>query len=661
MNNKMIVFLGGSSPEETQFVSQIAESYRHEKDSSVTEIPQTGIDGFHIQTPIKGDNPSSANISTENAAENDSEPSRITESSDTQNGVPLDADGMQAAPEMRSFDLVNLCGDKTAKGLLGIIYPEKKSDEFTLQSAIEQADGIAYLINPFSSDNLESALASEKENVLSLVNAVIKKRRKNFISFKSIILRPESCSTEDEQIVLKWIQETAKAIRDLCEDRLVGAYPDIIADSDYLFQQLPLNSAPEEKRNTLDSLFESIQEIIEYNARVGKRIKFMLYTVSIISAVIVAALCIWLFIGDKGGDKLPEDLGKLQKIITQLQKDFNEYRASTDKKIDNLNSEIVEINKKLTSCENTLNTLNIEDIKNQLETIKSQLEEFKKINPSSYVTPKAVEELVRKIIKEDGGIIEYPPKPEPPTPEPQAGDLLKITHNGIEYNFRYCPKGAFIMQENSKRNITFSKGFWMLESEVTQEMWQSVKGGTPSNHIGDKYPVEQVTWTQCDDFCNKLGKSLNLQFRLPSEAQWEYACREGGKIKNFDVNYLNQHAIYSTSSTNNVKSKQPNAWGLYDMCGNVAEWCNDYYDDLGLNISLTDPTGPNTGTYRVTRGGYFKNSSSYVNGYYRYYGKPDNKSDKYGFRFCADEISLDKLKNTSKGVYELKDNAATGK
>ena len=173
----------------------------------------------------------------------------------------------------------------------------------------------------------------------------------------------------------------------------------------------------------------------------------------------------------------------------------------------------------------------------------------------------------------------------------------------VEYAFRWCPAGEFTMGSGSDAHqVKLTQGFWMLETQVTQKMWQSVMGGNPSYFTGDKLPVECVSWNDCQEFCKKLrAKGLNVQ--LPTEAQWEYACR-AGTTGDYAGN-LDEMAWYvenSSSKTQDVGLKKPNEWGLYDMYGNVWEWCYDWYGSYP-NGTVTDPTGPTSGSYRVNRGG----------------------------------------------------------
>jgi formylglycine-generating enzyme required for sulfatase activity len=148
---------------------------------------------------------------------------------------------------------------------------------------------------------------------------------------------------------------------------------------------------------------------------------------------------------------------------------------------------------------------------------------------------------------------------------------------------------------------------------VTQEQWEAVMGNNPSYFNGPKNPVEMVSWEDCQQFLGKLNAKSAAgggKFRLPSEAQWEYACRAGSTTRycfGDDESGLGEYGWYNGNSdgrTHPVGEKKPSAWGLYDMHGNVWEWCADWYDwDYYGNSTTDDPRGPATGSARVARGG----------------------------------------------------------
>ncbi|MBO5748376.1 MAG: formylglycine-generating enzyme family protein [Muribaculaceae bacterium] len=146
------------------------------------------------------------------------------------------------------------------------------------------------------------------------------------------------------------------------------------------------------------------------------------------------------------------------------------------------------------------------------------------------------------------------------------------------------------------------------KTEVTQELWKAVMGSNPSSFSGNNLPVESVSWNDCQEFIKKLNSLTGLNFRLPTEAEWEYAARGGNKSKGYkysgsnDIGSVAWYGSNSSSKTHTVATKSPNELGLYDMSGNVYEWCSDWYGSYSSG-SQTNPKGPSEGSYRVGRGG----------------------------------------------------------
>jgi formylglycine-generating enzyme required for sulfatase activity len=196
--------------------------------------------------------------------------------------------------------------------------------------------------------------------------------------------------------------------------------------------------------------------------------------------------------------------------------------------------------------------------------------------------------------------------------------------------------------------VTISRGFWMGKYEVTQGEYLAVMGSNPSNFQGDtNRPVEMVTWFNATNYCGKLTQmdraagriATNSVYRLPTEAEWEYACRAWTSTRfsyGDDLAYTNlsQYAWYdlnSGSTTHPVGQKLPNPWGLYDMQGNVGEYCQDVYDTYRGGIAL-DPQGPATGSARVHRGGDWSHASSACRSAFRFGFAGNNPFFNLGFR-----------------------------
>lgn len=154
---------------------------------------------------------------------------------------------------------------------------------------------------------------------------------------------------------------------------------------------------------------------------------------------------------------------------------------------------------------------------------------------------------------------------------------------------------------------TDTGGFYICKYEVTQELWMEVMTENPSEMQGDSLPVEQVNWNDCQTFISKLNKLTGKNYRLPTEAEWEYACRGGKRTKGYaysgsdDIDQVAWYDANSEGKTHPVGQKQPNELGLYDMSGNVWEWCQDMYESTGMcrggswihNVRNCDPSLPN--------------------------------------------------------------------
>ena len=217
----------------------------------------------------------------------------------------------------------------------------------------------------------------------------------------------------------------------------------------------------------------------------------------------------------------------------------------------------------------------------------------------------------------------------------------------IEMKFVWIPPGEFTMgspaneegrrSDETQHRVTLTKGFWLGTCEVTQAQWRSVMGADPKylrNVKGDNLPVEQVPWNECQEFIAKLNSQGEALVRLPTEAEWEYACRAGTTTAySFgpDATNLDDYAWHPENSgegTHPVGQKKPNAWGLYDMHGNVWEWCADWSGDYPTD-AVTDPTGPASGTERVLRGGSRRADADYLRSAYHAWTIPRDMSGYY--------------------------------
>ena len=215
------------------------------------------------------------------------------------------------------------------------------------------------------------------------------------------------------------------------------------------------------------------------------------------------------------------------------------------------------------------------------------------------------------------------------------------TAKGLNMKMIYVKGGTFSMgstagesDEKPVHSVTLDS-YYIAETEVTQAQWRAIMGNNPSYYKGDNRPVETVSWFEAQKFCEKLSAMTGKKYVLPTEAQWEYAARGGNKSKGYTYsgsNDINSVAKYNSSDGhNNVKSKQPNELGIYDMSGNVWEWCSDWYGSYSSS-SQTNPTGPSRGSFRVLRGGSWNDYAKNCRVSNRAYGHPSLGSYYDGFR-----------------------------
>ena len=196
--------------------------------------------------------------------------------------------------------------------------------------------------------------------------------------------------------------------------------------------------------------------------------------------------------------------------------------------------------------------------------------------------------------------------------------------------------------EKPAHQVTLTNDYYICKYEVTQALWQAVMGNNPSNFKGDNLPVENVSWKDCQKFLSKLNNTTGKSFRLPTEAEWEYAARGGKKSRGYQYNgsnNLSDVAWYDDNSgkkTHAVGTKQPNELGIYDMSGNVWEWCQDRYGKYSSS-SQVNPTGANSGSYRVLRGGSWCSSARVCRSSYRYGSTPGNRDGNLGLRLILSE------------------------
>ncbi len=220
--------------------------------------------------------------------------------------------------------------------------------------------------------------------------------------------------------------------------------------------------------------------------------------------------------------------------------------------------------------------------------------------------------------------------------------MLTIDVQSARFEFCAIPAGTFRMGSERQPNpheVTLTRPFHMGRFPVTQAQWEAVMGANPSAFVGPDRPVEQVSAHDCEEFIRRLDATGQGPFRLPTEAEWEYACRAGSTgtfCFGGDEALLGDYAWYSANAggeTRPVGLKRPNAWGLHDVHGNVWEWCQDWWDDYGPGPAI-DPQGPREGFMgaRVFRGGCWRGGADFAASAHRGGRGPAYKANVLGLR-----------------------------
>ncbi len=221
----------------------------------------------------------------------------------------------------------------------------------------------------------------------------------------------------------------------------------------------------------------------------------------------------------------------------------------------------------------------------------------------------------------------------------------ELRYGPYVYKMIYVEGGRFKMGNNNGEEdekpvhtVTLDS-YYIGESEVPQWLWTAVMESNPSKWIGDNLPVEQVSWNDCQTFISTLNSVMGTSFRLPTEAQWEFAARGGNRSKGYpysgskNIDEVAWHKENSDGKTHPIKEKKPNELGIYDMTGNVWEWCQDW-DGTYSSSSQRNPTGPSSGNFRVTRGGSWDHRMSMSRVSQRPIASPTNRSYTAGLRLA---------------------------
>ena len=250
-----------------------------------------------------------------------------------------------------------------------------------------------------------------------------------------------------------------------------------------------------------------------------------------------------------------------------------------------------------------------------------------------------------------GVLMNIPPSPTLGTSS-YTPNIQEFTVNGVSFQMVEVRGGTFTMGATSEQGdanddekptheVTLSD-YYIGKTEVTQALWEAVMGNNPSYFQGKSLPVENISWNDCKTFIVKLNALTGKTFRMPTEAEWEYAARGGSKSRGYkysgsgNIDEVAWHKDNSEEKTHEVGTKRPNELGLYDMSGNVWEWCNDWYGDYS-SASQTNPKGPDSGANRIGRGGgwwyYARGCRCSIRGDFG----PDYRNEFLGLRLCLSE------------------------
>ena len=301
------------------------------------------------------------------------------------------------------------------------------------------------------------------------------------------------------------------------------------------------------------------------------------------------------------------------------------------------------------NADGTVNVSDVTALVNQIIGSGSYSAQACDVNGDGEVNVSDVTALVNLIINGGGG--------ESENPNPT------FTANGVSFEMVKVEGGVFTMGATSEQGgdaysdekpthqVTLSS-YYIGKTEVTQELWEAVMGksvsqiasenGLSTNGVGSKNPMYYITWDDCQEFITKLNELTGKKFRLPTEAEWEYAARGGNKSKGYKYsgsNTINDVAWYKDNSKSLIQAvatKAPNELGIYDMSGNVEEWCSDRFGKYSSD-SQSNPIGPDSGSYRVCRGGCYGDAAQYCRVSYRDLYNPASNSYHLGLRLCLSE------------------------
>jgi formylglycine-generating enzyme required for sulfatase activity len=273
------------------------------------------------------------------------------------------------------------------------------------------------------------------------------------------------------------------------------------------------------------------------------------------------------------------------------------------------------------SCDDTPNNNDLQTYINRCKTAKKQKAE----NEAEQQRQREAEQRRRK---------------EQQRQSQQSIDIPMVYVSGGTFTMGCTSEQGGKCRDNERFHQVTLSGYYIGKYEVTQAQWRAVMDSNPSNFKGDNLPVESVSWHDVQDFIRKLNQQTGKNYRLPTEAEWEFAARGGNSSRGYKYsgsNDIGSVAWYNGNSggeTHPVGTKQANELGIYDMTGNVWEWCNDWYGSYS-GSSQTNPKGASSGSYRVLRGGSWYSNESNCRVSNRSHSSPDSRLIIIGFRVAV--------------------------
>lgn len=284
-----------------------------------------------------------------------------------------------------------------------------------------------------------------------------------------------------------------------------------------------------------------------------------------------------------------------------------------------------------------------------------QIALVKDVVNSNQIAPNIPKENIQEITSSNSNGINSANLPSSKSNVTKPKTITIHLKKGISIEMMKVEAGSFIMGETSEKEVSdedekpaheviVSQNYYLGKYEVTQEVWKAVMGNVynPSKFKGANLPVEMVSWQDCQKFLAKLNRMTGLQFRIPTEAEWEFAARGGKESKGYlysgsdNIADVAWYFANSNSKTHPVGLKKANELGLYDMSGNVMEWCQDWYGRYG-SLSQKDPVGSYAGTLRINRGGCWSSYPRFCRSSSRNKLQPDDRYSNLGFRLALSE------------------------